>query len=58
MATNKYYMVAGLQPSKDGDVSPTSQINTYYMVAGLPKIFVASAPGGTTPERTKVGAGS
>jgi len=51
-------MVAGLQPSKDGDVSPTSQINTYYMVAGLPKIFVASAPGGTTPERTKVGAGS
>jgi hypothetical protein len=45
MATNKYYISAGLQPSKDTDNEYTGP-NQYSMVAGLPKVAESEGGGG------------
>ena len=46
MASNKYYMTAGLQVSKASGVTPAAGKNTYYITAGLPKVVEAGAPAG------------
>lgn len=48
MASNKYYIAAGLQPSKVGATTPTAGVNTYYIAAGLPPLYIAAAGGATT----------
>ena len=50
MASNKYYITAGLAASKDDAVTPTAGKNTYYVTAGLPQ--VAKAGGATAAGAT------
>ena len=46
MASNKYYVSAGLQVSKVGATVPGAGVNTYYVAAGLPPLYIAAAAGG------------
>jgi hypothetical protein len=55
MATNKFYITAGLQVSKDSGTVPAAGKNTYYIAAGLPPVYVAAA---TSSRRRRLLCGS
>ena len=44
MASNNYYITAGLPIAKASDQSPDAGVNTYYITAGLPKEKSESSP--------------
>ena len=46
MASNAYYITAGLPVAKNSGPSPTSQVNTAYITAGLPPVVLEEAPAG------------
>ena len=51
MATNKFYISAGLQVSKDSATVPAAGKNTVYIAAGLAPVYVSAATGQPTVKR-------